>query len=154
TSATIGYGVAYSTTDRRHLLNVPASNMSAFPDAPGDLVEWAQETGRGLPSEFLPRCDYAIYLRDRLADVVERAPGRLVVLGERVADIDPTGGQLTVVTAGRRHAGFDAVVLTYGNAAPLPLTIAGEALPEAAWHVPNPWDLTYADALPDDATVV
>src|SRR5680860_169191 len=35
---TTGRGAAYSTTDERHLLNVPASGMSAFPRDPEQLL--------------------------------------------------------------------------------------------------------------------
>lgn len=153
-SGRLGYGVAYSTTDRRHLLNVRAGNMSALPDVPDDLVEWARSTGRGLPSDFLPRCDYAAYLSDRLATAVADSPGRLVVVGERVTDVERSGEHLTVTTEQRCRGGYDAIVLAYGNAAPRPLSAGGKALPDAAWHVPNPWDVRFADALPDDATVV
>ena len=38
-SGELGKGLAYGTTDRRHLLNVRSRHMSAFPDIPGDLVE-------------------------------------------------------------------------------------------------------------------
>ena len=37
---TTGRGVAYSTPDTRHLLNVPASGMSAFAEEPDHLVRW------------------------------------------------------------------------------------------------------------------
>lgn len=153
-SGRIGYGVAYSTTDRRHLLNVRAGNMSAFPDLPGDLVGWARDTGRGLPSDFLPRCDYAAYLRDRLAATVADNPARLSVVGERVVDIRPAEGHLGVITEQRSLDGYDAVVLAYGNAAPAPLAVGGTVLPDASWHIRDPWDPRFADALPDDATVV
>jgi uncharacterized NAD(P)/FAD-binding protein YdhS len=37
-----GRGIAYSTPHRFHLLNVPAGDMSAWPDAPDDILRWAQ----------------------------------------------------------------------------------------------------------------
>src|SRR4051812_13762652 len=45
-SGELGKGLAYGTADRRHLLNVRSRHMSAFPDIPSDLVEWARRTGR------------------------------------------------------------------------------------------------------------
>jgi uncharacterized NAD(P)/FAD-binding protein YdhS len=38
--AELGAGVAYATNHPDHLLNVRASNMSAFPDDPGHFVRW------------------------------------------------------------------------------------------------------------------
>ena len=48
-----GRGIAYSTRDEVHLLNVPAARMSAWPDAPDDFVA----AGFG-PGEFAPRRAY------------------------------------------------------------------------------------------------
>ncbi|MEX0426317.1 FAD/NAD(P)-binding protein [Nocardioides sp. DS6] len=154
-SGRIGYGVAYATTDRRHLLNVPARNMSAFPDAPADLVEWARASGRDVdPADFLPRADYAVYLRDRLRAISRRHPGRLATVGEQVVDLEPLDGAFVVRTARGTQEAYDAVVLAYGNAAPSWLSVGGEPLPQAPWHVANPWDLSWITALPPDATVV
>lgn len=41
--AAIGQGVAYSTPFDCHLLNVPASKMSAFQDEPNHFLRWAQQ---------------------------------------------------------------------------------------------------------------
>ena len=89
-SGELGKGLAYGTTDRRHLLNVRSRHMSAFPDIPSDLVEWARRTGREPDAQaFLPRRDYAAYLRetlDRLRD------DRFAFRAERVVDVVPVAG--------------------------------------------------------------
>lgn len=151
-SGIVGRGVAYGTNDQRHLLNVRARHMSAFPDAPSDLLDWALRTGRsGDPQGFLPRADYAIYLQDRLADV---ADDRLRIRAGRVVDVVPTGSGFEVVTE-RSTATADAVVLCHGNQPPRPLATAdGAALPDAPWHVANPWELARLRTLPADARVV
>ncbi|WP_278258610.1 FAD/NAD(P)-binding protein [Nocardioides convexus] len=137
-SGIVGRGIAYGTNDQRHLLNVRARHMSAFPDSPSDLLDWALRTGRSSdPQGFLPRADYAIYLQDRLADV---ADDRLRVRAGRVLDVVPAADGFEIVTE-RSRSTADAVVLCHGNQPPRPLTVAatGEALPEAPWHVANPW---------------
>ena len=152
-SGALGEGVAYSTTDERHLLNVRARHMSAFPDVPSDLIEWVQATGRGCePTAFLPRRDYAFYLRDRLAAV---ADSRLDVVPARVEDVVPTSDRFEVRAGAGAPVTAEAVVLAHGNQAPRPLTVHGEPLPaDARWHVPNPWDLRWTERLADDAVVV
>ena len=40
-SGRFGPGVAYSTQDPQHLLNVPAQGMSAFCDEPSHFLEWS-----------------------------------------------------------------------------------------------------------------
>lgn len=155
---TAGRGIAYSTTDPRHLLNVRAIGMSALPDEPNHLVEWAESTGRPItPSTFLPRRDFAAYLDSLLAEVADR----LTVVPERVVDLvrGPAGGWR--VRSGADAAGgaveraADHVVLAHGNAAPRPLVDGGgEPLPDAPWHLADPWRLEALAALPDDAVVV
>jgi uncharacterized NAD(P)/FAD-binding protein YdhS len=151
-SGIVGRGVAYGTNDQRHLLNVRARHMSAFPDAPSDLLDWALRTGRSSdPQGFLPRADYAIYLQDRLADV---ADDRLRIRAGRVLDVRPSGSGFEIVTE-RATSSADAVVLCHGNQPPRPLATAdGAVLPDAAWHVANPWELARLRTLPADARVV
>ncbi|MCI0755119.1 FAD/NAD(P)-binding protein [Roseomonas vastitatis] len=36
----VGPGLACSTPEARHLLNVPTGGMSLFPDQPGHFAEW------------------------------------------------------------------------------------------------------------------
>lgn len=151
-SGELGKGLAYGTTDRRHLLNVRSRHMSAFPDIPGDLVEWARRTGRQCDAQaFLPRRDYAVYLRetlDRLRD------DRFRFRPERVVDLVPTEGGFDLHAAGGRVTSAAAVVLAYGNERPAPLALDGVPLPEARWHLTDPWDLDRLDALAADAVVV
>lgn len=148
----VGRGIAYGTTDQRHLLNVRARHMSAFPDRPGDLLDWSLRTGRSQdPQGFLSRADFAIYLQDRLRDV---ADDRLQIRAGRVVDVapDPAGG-FSVSTA-RTSTRADQVVLAYGNLPPRPLTAGGAPLPDAPWNFENPWDLGRLRTLPLDAHIL
>lgn len=150
-SGIVGRGIAYGTNDQRHLLNVRARHMSAFPDSPSDLLDWALRTGRSSdPQGFLPRADFAIYLQDRLADV---ADDRLRVRAGRVHDIIATADGFEVVTE-RSRSSATAVVLCHGNQPPRPLDVDGQELPDAPWHVANPWELSRLRALPADASVL
>jgi uncharacterized NAD(P)/FAD-binding protein YdhS len=150
-SGIVGRGIAYGTNDQRHLLNVRARHMSAFPDSPSDLLDWALRTGRSNdPQGFLPRADFAIYLQDRLADV---ADDRLRVRAGRVHDVVATADGFEVVTE-RSRSTATAVVLCHGNQPPRPLEVDGRELPDAPWHVANPWELSRLRGLPSDASVL
>lgn len=147
----VGRGVAYGTDDAGHLLNVRARHMSAYPDVPSDLLEWAARTGRNHdPQAFLPRRDYAAYLQDTLASVADH---RLSISAGRVEDVVRTGPTFEVRTPGTSTRAT-AVVLAYGNRAPRPLEVDGDELPPAAWHLPDPWDLGALRSLRPDAVVV
>lgn len=151
-SGRVGVGIAYGTTDARHLLNVRAGNMSAFPDDPGDLLAWAQETGRDLAAaDFLPRRSYADYLADRLAAV---AGDRLAVRATAVTDVEPVAGGFRVVGADGTSTHAPTVVLAHGNDAPPPLAVGGVQLSAARWHVEDPWRPRWCDRLGPEATVV
>lgn len=69
-SGRLGAGLAYSTLNPNHILNVPASAMSAFPDDPGHFWEWLRGTGAidpGNPDVFAPRHLYSQYLASLIA---------------------------------------------------------------------------------------
>jgi uncharacterized NAD(P)/FAD-binding protein YdhS len=151
-SGELGKGLAYGTTDRRHLLNVRSRHMSAFPDIPSDLVEWARRTGREPDAQaFLPRRDYAVYLRetlDRLRD------DRFGFRAERIRDVVPVGGGFELNATGGRVTEAATVVLAPGNQRPAPLAIDGIPMPLSRWHLTDPWDLGRLTGLPRDAVVV
>lgn len=150
-SGVVGRGIAYGTTDQRHLLNVRARHMSAFPDHPADLLEWSLRTGRNQdPQGFLPRADFSIYLQDRLRDV---ADDRLQIRAGAVTDITRCDEGFDVATAHTTTRATHAV-LAYGNLAPRPLAIGDEPLPEAPWHFGNPWDLGRLRTLPPEAHIL
>ncbi|MFC7493365.1 MULTISPECIES: FAD/NAD(P)-binding protein [unclassified Nocardioides] len=146
-SGVLGRGIAYGTSDPRHLLNVRARHMSAFADVPSDLLDWAVRAGRDPdPQGFLPRMEYSAYLQDTLADTADQ---RLTISAGRVDDIVPTGAGFELRTRGRTSAA-DVVVLAYGNQKPQELTeLAG-----VSGLIGNPWDLAAIRALPGDASVV
>ncbi|GAA3055164.1 FAD/NAD(P)-binding protein [Pseudonocardia yunnanensis] len=144
-------GVAYGTTDPRHLLNLRAQIMSAFPDEPDHFANWARRAERGwTPTDFLPRMVYGDYLQDL---ITQFGGHRLTTVAATVQDIEPHGGGFEITTdSGTSQA--RNVVLAYGVSAPGRLATAHGPVPDASWHLQNPWDLGALAHLPDDATVV
>lgn len=168
----VGLGIAYSTTDGHHLLNVRAGNMSAFVDAPNDLVDWAAAAGIPLTAtDFLPRRDFGRYLQDRLAAAAEAHPNHYHVVTGLITDLTtnpvveaasraglettPTYRLNVNTPSGQQtYTGFDTVILAYGNLPLSPLTVGGQKLLDAPWHLENPWDLQRLNALPANATII
>ncbi len=65
----VGEGVAYRTNDSKHLLNVPAGRMSAWPDRPDDFLAFARAGDPSVtPDDFLPRKLYGQYVRQTLLE--------------------------------------------------------------------------------------
>jgi uncharacterized NAD(P)/FAD-binding protein YdhS len=59
-------GIAYSTDDPRHRLNVASERMSALSEEPEHFLRW-RSAGTRDPGEYAPRGDYRRYLEDVLA---------------------------------------------------------------------------------------
>ncbi len=137
-SASFGPGVAYSTTDPGHLLNVPAERMSAFPDQPLHFAEWAARRLGGLtPACFLPRRLYGRYLQSILAESRSDAPaGRtLELLHDEVRDLSRSGAGVALTLRRTGELLCDRVVLATG-----PLTGAPPfELPEDERVILDPW---------------
>jgi uncharacterized NAD(P)/FAD-binding protein YdhS len=105
--AGLGEGVAYSTTDLGHLLNVRAGRLSALPDEPDHFTTWARQHTIADGQSFLPRAWYGEYLRS-LLEPVEHIRAQAV-------DISPdSAGANIALSDGTRHR-VDRVVLAPGS---------------------------------------
>ena len=93
---TTGRGQAYSTTDDRHLLNVPASGMSAFPRDPEHFLRWLRNhhDPKFQPHEFAPRAVFGRYIESLLTTATE-FPGNARLVRRRAEVVD-------IVRGGRR----------------------------------------------------
>ena len=135
---TFGRGLAYGTGDPAHLLNVRAANMSAFPDRPGDFVEWLVRIAADLPpgeragicrtpaGTFAARGLYGRYLASLLA----RAGPGLSLVPEAVIDLEPVAGGFALHTEGGGIHRVCGAVLALGN-------LAGSGV--ASRHRVSPW---------------
>lgn len=123
----IGRGIAYSTPNPRHLLNVSAGKMSAFPDDPGHLLRWLSYNRSALAgffpdgfdaSSFIPRAVFGLYIQSILEEAEASAPSTLRlerINGEAVA-IVPQGTGVQVALAEGDRITADRLVLALGNA--------------------------------------
>jgi uncharacterized NAD(P)/FAD-binding protein YdhS len=105
--AELGEGIAYSTTDLGHLLNVRASCLSALPDESDHFTDWAGRHLVASDQSFLPRTWYGKYLRSLLGPV-EHIRARAVRVSPR-----SVGVQIEL-SNGRCH-NVDRVVLAPGS---------------------------------------
>jgi uncharacterized NAD(P)/FAD-binding protein YdhS len=142
---TVGPGLAYSTPFDHHLLNSPATAMSAYPDRPNHFVEWAHKRfpARCTSSKFLPRNLYGKYLESVLADEAKASSRTmsLVRLKGKVSNVScPNGTKRAFVsleTGG--HFEADRVVLALGNLAPADPAVANAEFYRSARYVADPW---------------
>jgi uncharacterized NAD(P)/FAD-binding protein YdhS len=126
-------GVAYSTQEPHHLLNVPAVRMSAFSDEPAHFLDWLAARGeQSDPEAFLPRRLYGAYLGELLG----AAGSRVTNVVARVLALSSDGPGLRVELAGGAPMRARAAVLAMGNFSP-ELPRGWTALPpRLAWRTP------------------
>jgi uncharacterized NAD(P)/FAD-binding protein YdhS len=156
----MGRGVAYSTTESCHLLNVPAAGMSAWPDEPGHFLAWLKAQPGfedALPTTFAPRPLYGRYVESVL-DEAERgaAPGVSFV---RVRDeavglaLTPTGARVDLAGSTPLEAG--RVVLAIGHFPPADPPVPGaQSFYLSARYVAEPWVPGMLDAVGPDEDVL
>lgn len=118
----IGRGVAYSTSNPDHLLNVRVANMSAYPDEPSHFWRWliahgkADDLGCADPFCFVPRRLFGQYLEDEIGRYSDRSSQtcRLEIIHGTCESIcEQSTGVTARLTGGRTLAG-DVVVLATG----------------------------------------
>ena len=141
----MGRGVAYSTTEPAHLLNVPAETMSAWPDEPGHFAQCVEAEG-GERRGYAQRCQFGRYLGNILDDAVASGlvePLEAIATGARRND----GGWEIELDNGTIEAW--ALVLAVGNQEPAPL-IAFTGI--GARYVSDPWGAAAQAAVRDLTT--
>ena len=141
-----GRGTAYRSEFHIHRLNVAAARMSIFPDDPEDFLNWQTEKGRNVKAgDYVPRSDFGLYLRDRLADLLRQRQTRARVdfIKAKALGCMDIGSDTTMIrlnNGGELVAKNLVLCLGVGSASiPAPL----RDLPDTARAqvVENPWRL-------------
>lgn len=152
-----GPGLAYSTGNAGHILNVPAGRMSAFHDRPDDFLTWlrGQSATGATPEAFVPRRVFGTYVRSLLNDAVKRSePGRLALVRGAVTAIDTASRPLALTLDRGRRVTADFVVLAAGNFPPEALPVATPAFYDSPGYRPDPWSPTALSGLKSDDAVL
>lgn len=120
-----GAGLAYSTGNAHHLLNVRAGNMSAFSAEPDHFVEWLrrqpEQSGEPPgPASFAPRGLFGAYVQQNLAAALWRSQrgDRLTIVNDEAVGISRELGGIALHLAVGRKLVVDTAVLAVGNFPP------------------------------------
>ena len=140
----LGRGVAYSTLDERHLLNVRAAGMGLFFDHSDDFLRHASgELGSANGSDFLPRRLFGDFVQAQIAALIQSARQQgqsfnvhnVAAVGISAA---PHNGYDIALADGRVIEASN-VVLALGALPPRPLrSVSGEALASDRYKL-DPW---------------
>jgi uncharacterized NAD(P)/FAD-binding protein YdhS len=155
-----GRGVAYSTRQPEHLLNVAARNMSAFADQPNHFIDWlgtrseyADVPQSSLRESFIPRKTYGDYLQALLQwhmKGMANSSVQIELVDGEAQDLVPGPENVAVVVGGLPTIETDKVLLATGNPPPADLPWAGAY--DHPRLVRNPWkyvDFREADSRQD-----
>jgi uncharacterized NAD(P)/FAD-binding protein YdhS len=138
-----GAGLAYSTGNAHHLLNVRAGNMSAFSAEPDHFVDWLRllpnQTRTMIdddppgPASFAPRELFGAYVQQSLAEAIWRGQrgDRLTIVNDEAVGVERELGGVAVKLAVGRKLVVDTAILAVGNFPP-----AGSTGPVFG----DPWD--------------
>ena len=130
----LGQGIAYSTREPAHVLNVRAEVMSAWPEEPEDFVRHVEREG-GSANDFSQRRHFGAYLRAILDEATAQGlvePVEATAISARRED-----DGWSIGLDDRREIRARALVLAIGNQPPAAMAVA-EGISEQRF-INNPW---------------
>ena len=145
-----GEGVAYSTREPRHLLNVRAERMGALSHQPLHFLNWLTSSAglaarnRLWPGEpvtadtYVPRVVYGAYLHYLVSEALDLAHRKDVTVNlwrARVTDLVARAGKRFVVKGARDDVLADAVILATGHLPVRRATAVSENVIDDFWDV-------------------
>ena len=137
----LGRGVAYSTTNPRHLMNVPASTLGALSGRPGHLVEWCAEQGEPIDGRaFVGRPLFGRYLVALLREAIAAASVAPLELQDEAVGVSEHRARLRVALASGAELDAGRVVLATGTPPATDLPLASGRWPaDPARYLTDPW---------------
>jgi uncharacterized NAD(P)/FAD-binding protein YdhS len=155
-SGPMARGVAYGTRSSRHVLNVPAGRMSAFPDDEDSFLRFARaDMPEVTGGTFVPRRIYGNYLAHILQETAAAGgTAQLEQIAGEVVDIEAVGRQGHISLKGGRSLLADRIILALGNYPPANIPIPNRAFFDGRLYVGDPWGAGALDAIPTDRPVL
>lgn len=145
-------GVAYDTRYHANLLNVPAGNMSAFPDDMDHFANWLKER---MPASnvgtFAPRTIYGDYLADIFTETVTDSQN-IKYVDDTVTSVTRENDLWKLELKNGTFILANAVVLAFGNLLAPNDPIDFSKVEALYWK--NPWAEDVALGLEKDAPVL
>ena len=147
-------GLAYDTQCDLHLLNVPAQDMSAFPEDRDNFVNWLSKRFSAVaPSAFVSRKIYGEYLSELFEQAVatKSTAVNLEVLNDAAASLSPDEKSLTLLSG--KVIEIDRLILATGNFQPNTV-VANEATAASGVYHNNPWAPEVLEGLSADDNIL
>lgn len=154
----IAKGVAYGTLCPLHLLNVPAKDMSAFPDDSQHFFKWAKEQDPSVTeATFVPRMRYGAYIEHILNDTLSHKAANIEFrrLHGEVKSISVTDSkQGHIELANGEEVVADRIVLALGNLAPANVRIKDPKFYTSKNYVRDSWSKIPLPTISSEAPIL
>ena len=161
---TLHKGIAYNPYSDKHLLNVIADKMSAYPDKPGHFLEWVMQKENFMHKDktliansFLPRQVYREYLCDIWNEAVKIAASKqikLTVIDSFVMDLDVADNAVVLSLSNDLKLNIDYCVIATGNNIPGNPAIKNMAFYNSPNYFQNPWKIESVKNINDKLPVL
>lgn len=148
---TLNKGIAYNPYSDKHLLNVVAGKMSAYPANPDHFLDWVLQKNEFkhkdktlISQSFLPRHLYGAYLCAIWQEAKINAKSKqikLTVIDNFVVDLDVSERSVTVWLNNNLKINVDACVVATGNQLPRNPSIKNMDFYNSSSYFQNPWKI-------------
>lgn len=156
--AQLGAGIAYSTQQDCHLLNVPANKISAFAADPDHFLRWLHRcVDRSLPAAaFVPRKHYGHYVLSLLQQAaIDASPQvQFEQITDEAVSIRPNGNRLAIVLRYGDRQLADQIVLAVGNPLPGTPAFVTPCFYQSPRYIASAWSNQALSSLEPDAAVL
>jgi uncharacterized NAD(P)/FAD-binding protein YdhS len=140
----VGLGLAYSTKEDTHYLNVQAGNMSALSDDPSHLVRYLQGRNNDANwSTFITRGAYGRYVQDTLSSVSADGAANNVtvtVINADITDVNESKTEFQLFSGHEMLLAASRVILALGNPKPVLPHVISSGLFGSAAVIADPWN--------------
>ncbi|MBK8551304.1 MAG: FAD/NAD(P)-binding protein [Ignavibacteria bacterium] len=156
-------GIAFSSYNPKHVLNVPAAKMSAFPDDPDNFLNWVKSkpeyreyVNEELNDRFLPRVIYGKYLEEIFDNAINDLPENVTVkiINDEVLDVNVSSSGAELILKENKSFKADKVVLALGNFLPDDPRIQNKSFYQSKRYFNDPWRKQAVEGLDESDKVL
>ncbi|MGG7036802.1 MAG: FAD/NAD(P)-binding protein [Flavobacterium sp.] len=150
-SETLNKGFAYNPYSDKHLLNVIAGKMSAFPEEPNHFIDWVMERPEFknkdrelISNSFLPRKifgEYIVTIWENYLHIAKSKNIVITVIDSFVVDLEKKTDIIQLHLSNDTKLKIDYCVITTGNHIPRNPKIKNPAFYQSKNYFQNPWKI-------------
>lgn len=153
-------GIAYSSNNNYHVLNVAAGKMSLFNNDPLHFANWARSNAVEFANEetelkFLPRYVFGNYVQVIYSEALKKSKDCSVEeINERVIDVQHEQNTYSLTTKGGKKFSAEKILYAAGNFIPeIPKSVSNELI-QTKRYFSNPWTEEATNGLKDKEDVL